>query len=60
MMSGVTVKNNESGFKTTIGAMKEGEKITGKKSIRSSKFIVSKDEKTGSYCMDPVAKDTLK
>jgi hypothetical protein len=59
-MAGVTVKNSETGKKTSVAAIKAGESMPGQKSIKSSKFIVSKDERTGSVCMDPISKDTGK
>ena len=54
-MKGVTPTKTEDGAKPTAGA-----KVPGKKGIKSSKFEVSKDEKTGSYCMDPLDKATGK
>jgi hypothetical protein len=52
-MKGVTPKKPEDGAKPIT-------KVPGKKGVKSSKFEVSKDEKTGSYCMDPLDKETGK
>jgi len=59
IMKGVSVRKTEEGAKATPVAAPQV-KVPGKKNIKSSKFEVSKDEKTGSYCMDPVDKETGK
>ena len=61
ILKGIKVRKTEPGEKKTDAKdTSERPKAPGKKNIKSSKFEVSKDEKTGSYCMDPVDKETGK
>ena len=59
ILKGMFVRKPEEGAKATP-VIEPREKVPGKKNIKSSKFEVSKDERTGSYCMDPVDKETGK
>ena len=56
-MKGVTVRKKEEGKTATVPP---GATAPGAKNVKSSKFKVSKDEKSGSICMDPVDKETGK
>ena len=54
IMQGVKVRKVDN----KAAPVEEPSKVPGQKNVKSSKFKVSKDEKTGSYCMDPVDKET--
>ena len=54
IMKGVIVRKTEA---ASADSKKAEKAEPGKKSVKSSKFKVTKDDKTGSYCMDPVDKE---